>query len=168
MVLLAVSVYALSLIFKSPDIGIKSPVPAPAQSTYRQEEALSRPVPPVEDARDNEAAAPVIQPPDEQHISKTESSKAIEQEVPAAYRQPSVINANDDKTQYIQVGAWRNLDNAHEMLKRLKKYYPDAYVVTGTKLNKVKIPVKDKTQGNRIIKDIEDKFHIKPMLTLER
>ncbi len=167
-VLLAVSVYVLSLIFKSPDNGIKSPVSVPAQSTYRQEEALSRPVPPVDDARVNEAAVQSIQQPDEQYISKTESSKAIEQEVPPASQQPHVINVDNDKTQYVQVGAWRNPDNAKEMLQKIKKYYPDAYLVTGTKLNKIKIPVKDKTQGNRTIKDIEDKFHIKPMLTLEK
>jgi cell division septation protein DedD len=165
-VLSAVLIYALFLIFKSPDISIKSPVPVPAQSMYRQEEALNRPVPPVEDARDNETAAPAIQPPVEQHISKAESSKSIEQDVPASIQQPPVITA--DKMQYIQVGAWKNLDNAKEMLQRLKKYYPDAYLIAGTKLNKIKIPVKNKTQGNGIIKDIEAKFHITPMFTTEK
>ncbi len=167
-VLLAVCVYTLSLIFKIPDTVTITPVPTPEQSTYRQEETLIRPVSPVEVAGDDKAAAPAIQPLDEQPISKTESSKATKQEVPAAVRQRPVINANNDKAQYVQVGAWRNPDNAKEMLQKIKKYYPDAYLIAGTKLNKVKIPVKDKTQGNMIIKDIENKFHIKPMLTPEK
>jgi hypothetical protein len=167
-VLLAVSVYTLSIIFKSPDNSIKSPVPAPVKSAYRQEEALTLPPPPVEVARDKEAAVPSIQQPDEQHISKTESSKVIEQKVPATSKQPADTTTMDDNAHYIQVGAWRVPDNAKEMLQKIKKYYPDAYLVPGTKLSKVKIPVKDKIQGNMVIKDIEAKFHIKPMLTPER
>ena len=167
-VLLAVLIYALSLIFKRPDISIKTPVPVPAEPTYRQESPLNRPVLPVEVARNDKAEEPAIQQPDEEHISKTESSKTLKQEVPAASQQPPVVKANGEKTQYVQVGAWRNPDNAKEMLQKLNKYYPEAYLTTGTKLNKIKIPVKDKPHGNRIIKDIEDKFHIKPMLTTER
>ncbi|MBI5665374.1 MAG: PilZ domain-containing protein [Nitrospirae bacterium] len=168
LVLLAVLIYTLSLIIKSPDISIKSPVPVPAPSTSPQEEALIRPVPPAEIAGTDKAEAPAVQPPDEQHVSTTESSKPIEQDVPAASQQPPVISVKDDKAQYVQVGAWRNPENAKEMLQKIKELYPDAYLVSGTKLIKVKIPVKDKTQGNRIIKDIEGKFNIKPMLTPEK
>jgi len=70
---------------------------------------------------------------------------------------------------YIQVGSWINPDYAKGTLAQLNKYYPDATIVVHNNFNKIKIPgIKNRTHGNKIIKDIEDKFHLNPLLVLKR
>ena len=165
-VLIAVLVYAFSLIFKSPDEGIKTP--APAQSTFHQEEERSLPVPPVEDTRSNEVTAPALQQPDAQQGPKEITPQETEPVVPPVSQQPPEIRTTDDQLPNIQVGAWKNPDNAREMLQKIKKYYPDAYLVAGKKFTKVKIPVESDSQGKEILKEIEDRFHIKPILNLKK
>ena len=68
---------------------------------------------------------------------------------------------------YIQVGAWSNPDYAKATLAQLSKFYPDATIVIQNNFNKIRIPgIKTTTHGNKIIKDIEDNFHLKPLLIL--
>lgn len=163
-VIIGISVYALFLIFQRPGNGIKSPAPVPAQSAFQQEQEQSNILPPVQDAGHNEAV-PAIQVPDEHRIS---NSKILAPEVPAVLPVPPTTRTTDNKTRYIQVGAWRNPDNAREMLQKLKKYYPDAYLTPGKSFNKIKIPVTDKTRASKIMKDIEVKFKLKSFLTPEK
>lgn len=50
-------------------------------------------------------------------------------------------------------------------MKRLKIYYPDAYIFVADGFNKVRISgIKTKEQGTLIIKEIEKKFKLKPFL----
>jgi hypothetical protein len=70
---------------------------------------------------------------------------------------------------FLQVGAWKNSNYASRMLVNVKKYYPDAYMVAENGFIKIKVPgIKNKTQGNRILKDIKDKFGVTPLLVLKR
>lgn len=171
-VIIGISIYAIFLILQRPDSGIKSPAPVPAQlpaeTAFRQEEKIPNIVPPVQDAGDYKAAAPAIQQPDEQPVSKAVRSKQIEREVPASLPKPTDIRTADDQTRYIQVGAWKDPANAREMLQKIKKHYPAAYLTAGKKLNRVKIPAKNQAQVNSILKDIEDKFHVKALVSSVR
>ena len=70
---------------------------------------------------------------------------------------------------YTQVGAWINPEYAKRTLTQLNKYYPDATIVVQNNFNKIKIPgIKNRTEGNKVIKDIEDKFHLHPLLVLNQ
>jgi hypothetical protein len=66
------------------------------------------------------------------------------------------------------VGAWRNEDSAGSMLTKLKKYYPHAYKERENDLHKVKIPAKNKPEGDRMVTEIKDKFNITPLLVLKK
>jgi cell division septation protein DedD len=231
-VLIAVSVYALSLIFKSPGEGIKSPAPVPAQSAFHQEEERNLPVPPVEtpsgevtapglqqpdalqvpkeittqeteqqtppasqkppdikktedqpafpqegernlpappfETPSGEVTAPGLQQPDALQVPKEITTQETEQQTPPVSQKPPDIKKPEDQPPYIQVGAWKNPDNAREMLQKIKKYYPDAYLVAGKKFTRVKIPIESESQGKEILKEIEDRFQIKALLTLKR
>jgi len=173
-VIIGISVYAVFLILQQPDSIVHSTAPVTPQLTgqtaIQQEEERIPAVPHVQDAVNNEAAAPVIQHQDELPVSKAVSSKPVEREVPAKLSGPAPadIRTADEQTKYIQVGAWRDPANAREMLQKVQKYYPDAHLTAGKRLNRVKIPAKNQAQVNSIMKDIEDKFQIKPLISSER
>ena len=77
----------------------------------------------------------------------------------------AIINSN----YYIQVGTWSKLHFANAMIVQLKKHYPRAYLISGNNLNKIMIPdIETKIQGEKIIKDIENKFNLKPILKLKK
>ena len=55
------------------------------------------------------------------------------------------------------------------MIVKLKKHYPRVYLISGNNLNKIMLPdIKTKIQGEKIIKDIENKFNLKPILKLKK
>ncbi|RJR19895.1 MAG: hypothetical protein C4581_04310 [Nitrospiraceae bacterium] len=172
-VIIGISIYAVFIIMQRPDI-VKSQVSVPAQLPEQrafQEDEEHRPVgPPVRDAGENKAEAPAALQPEESTVSKAVSTEPIEQEAPAIPSKPvpADIRTAADQTKYIQVGAWKNPDNAREMLQKVQKYYPDAYLTSGKKLNRVKIPALNQAQVNSIMKDIEDKFQIKPLISSEK
>jgi hypothetical protein len=69
---------------------------------------------------------------------------------------------------YVQVGSWRNYKYTKKILIKLKKYYPDVYIVEENNFYKGRIPgVMNKKQGTVISKDIEKKFNMKPLLVLK-
>jgi len=66
---------------------------------------------------------------------------------------------------YLQVGTWRKHHFAQEMVKKIKKSYPQAYMSSSNDFTRVIIPDIDTTlQGKKIIRDIESAFHLKPIL----
>jgi hypothetical protein len=82
---------------------------------------------------------------------------------------PADIRTVDRGAYFIQVGAWKNSNYASRMLVKMKKYYPDAYMITEGSFIKVKVPgIKNETQGKRILKDIKDKFGVSPLLVSNR
>lgn len=79
------------------------------------------------------------------------------------------ISATGNKEYFVQVGAWSNPDNAKAMLERVKKHYPDAYILNENKLRKLRIPgIISESRGNQIVSDIEKKFKLKPLLVLKK
>jgi hypothetical protein len=69
---------------------------------------------------------------------------------------------------YVQVGTWSNSHLAEMLLLKVKKYYPEAYIVKQKNLNKVRIPgVLTRKQGTIVSEDVEDKFNVKPLLVLK-
>ncbi|MEW6602323.1 MAG: PilZ domain-containing protein [Nitrospirota bacterium] len=111
---------------------------------------------------------PAVRQQEEQHITKAADSEPFQQEVSAVLSEQDDDRVEEEQLQYVQIGAWRNIDNAREMLQKVRKYYPEAYMTEGKKLNKVKIPASNKTETMSIIKDIEDRFQLKPLVTSER
>lgn len=78
---------------------------------------------------------------------------------------PTETNMESDEEYYIQVGAFKYAKNAQKLLKRLKAYYPDVYIITTDNFNKVRIPgIKTKEQGKLILREIKEKFNIKAIL----
>lgn len=66
---------------------------------------------------------------------------------------------------YVQVGSWKNSKYAEEILRKLKKDYPEANIVEQNNFNKVRIPgVMTKKQAAIISKDIEGKLNMKPLI----
>ena len=66
---------------------------------------------------------------------------------------------------YIQVGSWKNPNYAQEMLVKLKRYYPEAYITVVNNFHTIRIPeIMNKKQGADISKDIEKKLNLKPIV----
>ncbi len=66
---------------------------------------------------------------------------------------------------YVQVGSWKNSHYAEDILMKLKKGYPEAYIVEQNNFNKLRIPgVMTKKQAAIISKDIEGKLNMKPLI----
>jgi outer membrane protein TolC len=69
------------------------------------------------------------------------------------------------ETYYIQVGSWKNPDYAQNMLKRLKKQYPDVYIYKHNTFHKIRIPnVTSQPHGSKIITEITEKYNLNPLL----
>jgi hypothetical protein len=82
---------------------------------------------------------------------------------------PTDISGADNAGFYIQVGSWKNPDYARETLDQLIENYPDSYIVVEKEFHVIRIPdIMTKTEGDRIIKDIEDKYNLRPLLALKR
>lgn len=65
----------------------------------------------------------------------------------------------------VQAGAWKNPDYASEMLIKLRKYYPDAYIEKRANFHVIRISgIMTQQQGNSIARDIESKLGLRPML----
>jgi len=65
----------------------------------------------------------------------------------------------------IQVGSWKNPDYAREALDNLMEYYPDTYLVAEKGFHVIRIPgIMTKTDGEQIIKEIEDTYNLIPLL----
>jgi len=66
---------------------------------------------------------------------------------------------------YIQVASYKDPDIAQGMLSELKQDYPAAYLFFLNDFYKLRIPdIKTSEQGHELLKDIEKKFNIKPIL----
>lgn len=103
------------------------------------------------------------------------SSQEASMAVPVKYEtgQPGLsttgIAGADNAGFYIQVGSWKNPDYAREALDRLIENYPDSYIVVENNFHVIRIPdIMTKTEGTRIIKDIADKYSLRPLLALKR
>ncbi len=66
---------------------------------------------------------------------------------------------------YIQVGSWKDPHNAQKMLLKLKKDYPEAFIVMQNNFSKVRIPdVKNKKQGETISQHLKEKLNLRALL----
>jgi hypothetical protein len=109
-------------------------------------------------------------------LQTTESRNSIEvleENIPSAIKgkEPDIkLPANikdltEENKFYIQVASLKDPDIAHGILLELKQDYPAAYIVPHNDFYKVRIPdIKTSEQGYDLIKDIESKFNIKPIL----
>jgi len=74
-----------------------------------------------------------------------------------------------NSTYYVQVGAMKNNNDAQKLLVKIKKYYPEAYIVVQNNFSKIRIPgVLTKKQGAFVSRDIEKKFNLKPMVVQKK
>lgn len=129
---------------------IKAPVKAPVNAPLETSQAIKEPA------------------PDKPQVSKVPDVVKAKQEKPVVPRKtPTAIKPANKKANYVQVGAWSSKANARNMLVKVGKYYPEAYLDVGKNLSKVKIPVKDKAHGYKVLKDVKDKFKVNPLLMLD-
>jgi len=77
-------------------------------------------------------------------------------------------NATVSNEYYVQVGSWKNLNYAEEILTKLKKHYSAVNLVKQNNFYKVRVSgVMSKKQGAIISKNIEGKFKMKSLLVLK-
>lgn len=82
---------------------------------------------------------------------------------------PMDNEADDNSAFIIQVGSWKNPDYARETLDHLIELFPDTYMVIEKGFHVIRIPgLATKTDGDRIIKELEDKYNLRPLLVLNR
>ena len=68
------------------------------------------------------------------------------------------------KQYVVQVGAWKQYDLAQAIVGKLKVYYSETAIIVENNLNKVRVPVIDKGQAEVVLKDIESRLGLKPIL----
>ena len=99
--------------------------------------------------------------------------EVLEENIPSAIKkkEPDIklpVTTKDVKEEnkfYIQVTAIKDSDDAHGFLSELKQDYPAAYIYAQNDFYKVRIPdIRTSVQGYDLIKDIEMKFDMKPIL----
>jgi tetratricopeptide (TPR) repeat protein len=77
----------------------------------------------------------------------------------------SMALSNPDNKYFIQVGAYRNIENANAMMEKLRADYLYAHIEKGDSFNKVRIlGIKNMEEGTVMLKDIRNKFKIVPFL----
>jgi cell division septation protein DedD len=76
----------------------------------------------------------------------------------------TIMNDAVKKQYVVQVGAWEQDDLAQAMVEKLKAYYSETVIIVENNLNKVRVPVMDKERAEVVLKDIESRLRIKPIL----
>ena len=90
---------------------------------------------------------------------------AIKEKDPDNKLQGIIKELTEEHTFYIQVASYKNPDIAEGMLLELKQDYPAAYLFFLNDFYKLRIPdIRTSEQGHKLLKDIEKKFNIKPIL----
>lgn len=76
-----------------------------------------------------------------------------------------MVRSNPDNKFVVQVGAFRNIQNANDMIDKLKANYMHAQIEAEDGYSKVRIfGMKNKEEAAIMMKDISDKFKIDPFL----
>jgi hypothetical protein len=82
------------------------------------------------------------------------------------HQSPERENAEEDKKYFVQVGAWKNPDYAHIILRQLQREYPGTYIMSKNNFQIMLIPgIESKIQGLNVSKAIQSKFDLNPVLT---
>ncbi len=77
----------------------------------------------------------------------------------------SLMSSSSDNRYIMQVGAYRNMKYAGEMIEALRSQYMFAYIKEVGGLNKVRIlGLKSKEEAGRMMEEINRRFHVKPLL----
>ena len=159
---------SLLMMSNSPDKG-DTAVRKERTDTAAAEREKSVPRLPIERGDGTGLPMQVIPPPVEDKIIEDSEIRAANERKEVRREVTSRSSAAPPVMRYVvQVGAWSHPDYAESMLKRLHKYYPDAYILPERGLDKIFVPgIASREQGNRVIKDIEEKFKLKPVLRSE-
>jgi outer membrane protein TolC len=103
---------------------------------------------------------------DEKKQDNYDIQPLLESVKPERSQDKADVNAN--RTYIVQVGAFRNAENARQLLNKLTAYYPNAHIVASDNFNKVRIPgVNSKSQGVRILKELKERFKLEAVLLAE-
>lgn len=69
----------------------------------------------------------------------------------------------------LQVGAFKSESTAHMVAEKLKPFYPNISIVKVNNFNKVRVNgIRTKQEGTAILRDIETKFKLKPLLIISQ
>ena len=118
---------------------------------------------------DNSPLHGLVQGPAYKSSPHTDVAVLVKDEAAQPGLTPTDSAGPDTTGFYIQVGSWKNPDYAHETRDQLIEFYPDAYIVVEKGFHVIRIPgIMTKTEGNGIIKDIESKYKLTPLLFLTR
>jgi len=100
------------------------------------------------------------------HDEYKELKKINPQMAKDLYEQAIELTLSDDDSHYVmQVGAYRNIEYAHEMIEKLRGEYLNAYIEQGKKFNVVRIlGIKTMDEAAIIMKDINKKFKVDPFV----
>lgn len=165
----AVLGYLLSPIYEKKGDELRSQGKAPTETAGKQDigiitspvtitDELSSKGNPVEIEEQN----PVL--PAEEPVKPVETVRPV---TPPPALSP--VRANSGKEYFIQAGAWKNPAYAKEMLTKLKKRYPDTYMIDENGFHKIRIPgIRSETEGNKIIRAIQETFMITPLLVAKK
>jgi hypothetical protein len=167
------AVVAITLIYNlfggSSDVAKNTPPVSTKSASSQKNNNILQPILPAGDAQPSGVigrVVPRLVPPVSGQVKK---GKDVEDKNVKTRQPQTDIQAVDNKSYFIQVGAWKNSNYASRMMVKVKKYYPDAYMIAESGFIKIKVPgIKNKTQGNRILKDIKDKFGVTPLLVLNK
>jgi hypothetical protein len=96
----------------------------------------------------------------EENISSPVKEKEPDKKLPVHIKE-----LTGENKYYIQVASFKDPDIAQRTLSALKQDYPAAYLFFLNDFYKLRIPdIKTSAQGHDLLKDIEKKFNIKPIL----
>ncbi|MEW6600684.1 MAG: SPOR domain-containing protein [Nitrospirota bacterium] len=80
----------------------------------------------------------------------------------------TLVSADTDSKYVMQVGAFRNIENANVLVEKLKEEYLNAYIEHGKKFNRVKIVgIKSLEEAELFMKDLNHKFSVDPFVLLK-
>jgi len=172
LIIIAVSfflVLTLSVEIKDIRNGFKSQSPIQNKLITGQDLKKNIPLYSTENIQSNEKASQNLsQSGKQQPLQEAGTKKPEHDEV--ANSEQSLINKVllENKEYFIQVAAWRTSAYSKKILAELNKYYPDAYIVKQNNFYKIRISgIITISNGKQMIKDIEDKFNVKPMLMVK-
>ncbi|NOZ68621.1 MAG: tetratricopeptide repeat protein [Deferribacteres bacterium] len=122
------------------------------------------PSPVNEDMKDATAAGEISEPEKATPAPLTEETATAEK-ITTAGEEISVVTPQKHSKYLVQVGAFRNIDYANELIEKLKPYYQYVYIEKEDNFNKVRIPgIETKKQGHAVMRELKEKLRLRSFL----
>ncbi len=114
---------------------------------------------------EKDTAAPPVKETPVAQVKESPAPRVKETEDTKAGGDTRMMPPQEHSKYIVQVGAFRNIDYANELVEKLKPYYQYVYIEREGSFNKVRIPgIETRKQGDAVMRALKEKLRLRSFL----